>query len=152
MNIVFSGQYIYLRRIFEICSGHKIQGRFILYSFFVPRCARPYSSFKRQYCWIFFFFFFSRKLHFVRRLWQIAAAAQNGLVHYMSYVKSELFKSCTSPKTHLCLSSPQGCNGIQPCQLNILIFLHILWQFHINLFTSVQSSVPCYRNNTLRPL
>lgn len=104
--------------------------------------------FKRQYCWI----FFSQKLHFVRRLWQIAAAAQNGLVHYMSYVKSELFKSCTSPKTHLCLSSPQGCNGIQPCQLNILVFLHILWQFHINLFTSMQSSVPCYRNNTLRPL
>lgn len=81
MNIVFSGQNIYLRRLCEIFSGHWKQGRFTLYPIFVSHSAliaHPFSRFLKDNI----AGFFSRKLHFVQRLWQIAAAAQNGLVRY----------------------------------------------------------------------
>lgn len=48
VDIVFSGQYIYLSRLCEIFSGHWIHSRFMLYAIFVPHCdliAHPFSRF-----------------------------------------------------------------------------------------------------------
>lgn len=151
MNIVFSGQNIYLRRLCEIFSGHWKQGSYTLSLFLTLLLLLIlFLVFKRQYCWIFFtkapFCAASvtnccRSTEWPGSLWVMSSQSCLRVVlpprHISAYPHHrDVTEYSLVSLTCSCLSC----------------FLHIFWQFHINLFTSVQSSVPCYRNNILRPL